>query len=109
MRTTDQTYSKAYTQGYCDGYRDARRDIRNGIDQLNIESDLLSHPIQTMGLDIRIFNSLIRSGFYYIRDITNLSRDRIIAIRGLGVKGRAEIARWLDENGIENTTWSADL
>ena len=105
MATTDPAYYKAYTQGYFDGYRDARKDIENGINQLNIESDLLSHPIETMGLRAQIRNSLTRAGFHCIGDITELSDSRIIAIRGLGEKGRREISHWLDKNGISNTVW----
>ena len=105
MKPFDDSFHKAYMQGYFSGYRDARRDMKNGINQLNIESDFLSHPIEGMGLCVRTYNCLERAGFHYVDDIASLSESRIIAIRGLGAKGRAEIARWLDSNGISNTAW----
>lgn len=105
MTSSDKSFYKAYIQGYFAGYREARTDIEKGINRLDIESDLLSHPIKAMGLRVQTHNSLTRAGFQYIRDITGLSDSRIIAIRGLGTKGCAEIARWLDENGINNTAW----
>lgn len=48
MDVRDQ-YHKGYTHGYFDGYRDARRDMENGINRLQIESELLAHPIKTWG------------------------------------------------------------
>ena len=109
MEALDNSYHKGYTHGYFAGYRDARRDMENGINQLNIECDLLSHPIETMGLSVRTFNSLSSAGLHYIDHIVELSKDRIIAIRNLGVKGRMEVARWLDEHGIANTAWNIFL
>ena len=105
MTSPDKEFYKAYVQGYFAGYRDARTDMENGINQLNIESDLLSQPIETMALCTRINNSLTQAGFRYVGDITGLSDSQIIAIRKLGAKGRTEIANWLDENGVNNTAW----
>ena len=109
METLDNSYHKGYTHGYFAGYRDACRDMENGVNQLNIESELLSHPIETMGLCMRTFHSLERADCCYIKDIAQLQEERIIAIRNLGVKGRAEVARWLDSHGIANTAWNAFL
>lgn len=105
MTLPEKAFYKAYMQGYFAGYRDARTDIKNGINQLTIESDLLSQPIETMALSTRASNSLAQAGFCYVGDITKLSDSQIIAIRKLGAKSRAEIANWLDKNGITNTAW----
>ena len=41
MASPDKAFYKAYMQGYFAGYRDSRTDMENGINQLNIESNLL--------------------------------------------------------------------
>ena len=109
MDMSGNSFSKAYLQGYFAGYQAARNDMEQQIDRQSIESSLLSHPIVAMELCSRTFNSLNRAGFHYVGDLTDLSDARIVTIRGLGAKGRSEIARWLDNNGIVNTAWGLFL
>ena len=94
-----------YRKGYVAGYRDGVRDAVQGKIQENAEKDLLSLPVEVMQISTRARNCLKNVDCETIADVVALDADRILAIRRLGPKSAAEVARWLDGEGIGFNAW----
>lgn len=100
---------KEFYKAYIAGYRDGIKDATNGSNRNMIHDNLGNLPIRAMGLSTRAYHCLSYAGCKYIKDVAALSEYTIATMRRLGSKTAAEIARWLDSNGICYTAWSAYL
>lgn len=98
-----------YHQGYVAGYRDGIRDGASGKSLDEIEQEFTNFPIEMMAVSVRARNCLSRTGCKYIIDVAKLSEHAIETMRNLGPVTAAEIAHWLDDNGICYSAWSKYL
>ena len=98
-----------YQKGYIAGYRDGLRDGVQGKAPIPVAEDIRHLPIAAMEVSTRARNCLAAAGCAYISDAAALGEERILAIRNLGPKTAAEIARWLDAHGIVFSAWSSFL
>lgn len=58
-------------------------------------------PIETLNLNIRPYNCLIRQQIYTIGDIMKLSQKELIKVRNLGRKSYAEVVESLEHIGLD--------
>lgn len=58
-------------------------------------------PIETLNLNIRPYNCLIRQQIYTIGDITKLSQKELLKVRNLGRKSYAEVVESLEHIGLD--------
>lgn len=102
-RARGEGYKTGYDQGYKDGYEDGK----NGIEKPVISEELLNHPIDSMGLSVRAFKCLLRTGCERVGDVVRMSVYQIQTLRTLGSKSANEIACTLRDMGISNTNWTS--
>ena len=98
-----------YRKGYLAGYRDGVASAIRNQSATMVDSDFTSFPISTMALSTRACNCLTRAGCTHIADVVALSEDTISRMRNLGTKTAAEIALWMEANGICYSAWSKYL
>ena len=97
----DSQYQKGYIAGYRDGLKAATQENAN----IHFTEDMPNLPIDALPLSARAKNCLKHSGCSYAADIAKLSEQRIATMRNLGPKSAAEIAQWLDQQGIHYSAW----
>lgn len=102
-------YNKGYCAGFIDGYRQGAEDSRNGTVRTYADDEVLNLPIQAKNLSTRSFNCMRCAGCVYIRDVVELSEERISSMRNLGPKSANEIALALRKYGICYTLWNRYL
>ena len=105
----DSNYSKGYRNGYLDGYRDGILAAKEGEHRPHIEKGFLNLPIESMEITTRAHNCLVRLGCRHISDLLELKEENLQRARNLGSKTAAEIAGWLEHNGLPHTVWSRYL
>lgn len=105
----DQTKDILYYKGYTAGYRKGVRDTLSGKITTVPKKDIASLPLEVMNLSTRANNSLSRAGCFCIADVAALNEQTIAAMRNMGAKTAAEIARWLDRHQIHYTAWEKYL
>ena len=105
----DSNYSKGYRNGYLDGYRDGVLAAKEGEYKQHINSGVLNLPIEVMEITTRAHNCLVRLGCRYISDLLEITEENLQRARNLGSKTAAEIAGWLESNGLTHTVWSRYL
>lgn len=94
-----------YYKGYIAGYWDGLKDGACGKITYAEDRDILSLPIQAMGLSTRAYHCLLQAGCACIADVATLSDQAIIRARHMGIKTRSEIAHWLDDHEICCNAW----
>ena len=63
-------------------------------------------PLEELDLSIRAFNNLKKIGCNTVADVVELTEEKILSVKNLGVKTRTEIAIKLVSLGAFNTAWS---
>ena len=81
-------------------------DIPNFVDDYDYESVLnetedLSEGISSLGISVRAYNLLMRSGVTCVRDLTMMSSAEILGLRNAGVKVLNEIKERLHAKGLK--------
>lgn len=94
-----------YRKGYVAGYRDGLKAAAQGKTVEDTVGNLPDLPIDAVPLSTRAKNCLIQYGCLYASDIAKLSAHTIATMRQMGPKSAAEIAQWLDEQGIHYSAW----
>lgn len=105
QKRTKDFYSQGYNAGYKSGYETGVHDEQNGVKLAYQDSKLLNLTIENMNLSIRSFNCLKRVNCERIGDVARLRDEEISTMRNLGKKSADEIARKLNELGIQYTEW----
>ena len=99
----------SYKKGYIAGYRDGVRDAQDSKVLSWDGNDVISAPIQVISISTRAINCLLRARCLQISDVAALDEYQIHTMRNMGQKTAAEIARWLESQGISLTAWSRYL
>lgn len=94
-----------YRKGYVAGYRDGLKAASQGKQAEQTVGNLPDLPIDAIPISARARNCLIRAGCSYTSDVAKMEEYKIATMRNLGFKSAAEIARWLDEQGIHYSAW----
>ena len=94
-----------YQKGYMAGYRDGLKAAAQGEFKINFTEDMPNLPVDALPLSARAKNCLLHIGCSYASDIVQLNEQRIATMRNLGPKSAAEIAQWLDQQGIHYSAW----
>ena len=63
-------------------------------------------PLEELDLSVRAFNNLKKIGCDTVADVVDLTEEKILSVKSLGVKTRTEIAIKLVSLGAFNTAWS---
>ena len=96
----------AYKQGYQAGYQKALADYHIIPNDPLIPNEILTLPLDHLGLSSRAVNCLHSAGCYCIGDACLLKESQILKIRNLGSKTSAEIAALIVGFGISHTAWT---
>lgn len=99
-------FQKGYQQGYHAGYEDGIADAQDGFVERQIPLNLADQPIETMEISTRAYHCLRYCGCIKIRDVANLSAEKIATMRGLGSVSATEIANWLQLHEITHSAWA---
>lgn len=108
-------------QGYNDGYEDGLKDGLNaGLSLCLTEEERTARKqitaaemiergcMEELDLNVRSYNCLRRAGCWTIADVLALTREQILAIRGLGVGTISVVADTLCHFGLsKGTAWEA--
>ena len=68
--------------------------------------EITEDKIDGLALSIRAFNNLKKIGCNTVADVVELTEEKILSVKNLGVKTRTEIAIKLVSLGAFNTAWS---
>ena len=63
-------------------------------------------PLEELDLSVRAFNNLKKIGCNTVADVVEITEEKILSVKSLGVKTRPEIAIKLVSLGAFNTAWS---
>ena len=102
--TESAAYRKGYQQGFQAGYQTALAHCCQ--DTSAPSQDLLTLPLEALGLSSRARNRLTCAGCRCLGDVCALSIHQIATMRNLGIKTAAEIAEVLAEHNLHNTHWA---
>lgn len=105
QRVRTAEYKKGYELGYEKGYEDCAADQENGVTRNGYDIALMNLPLDSIGLDIRPYNCLLRSGCHTVGDCVRLNHEQISRMRNLGVKSADMIAKALHHLDIYNSAW----
>lgn len=104
-KLSDHAYEQGHQVGYSEGYQQGLEDAPKGITKTGFSINVLSLPIECLGLSKRAYNALMRAEYHVLGDITELDFHDIIHIKNLGVDQRCEIAVGLKKYGLFPTEW----
>lgn len=100
----EQLKIDSYSKGYMDGYREGMLDAIRGKSKI-IDNTILDLPIKGMRVSARAQSCLVRAGCEKVSDVIALSEEAIWRTRNMGVATAGEIARWLQDQGLEYSAW----
>lgn len=101
----DSAYEQGHQVGYSEGYQQGLEDAPKGITKTGFSINVLSLPIECLGLSKRAYNALMRAEYNVLGDIIELDFYTISHIRNLGVEQRHEVAVGLNKYGLFPTEW----
>lgn len=104
-----EEYQKGYRLGYEKGYENCAADMENGVTREGYDVSVLHMPIDSMDLDVRPYNCLLRAGCQTVGDCVRMDYDKIRRIRNLGIKSARQIAQALQQMEITHTAWDRFL
>ena len=105
QRVRTAEYKRGYELGYEKGYEDCTADQENGVTRNGYDIALMNLPLDSIGLDIRPYNCLLRTGCKTVGDCIRLDYEQISRMRNLGVKSANLIAQALHRLDIHNSAW----
>lgn len=102
---SEHAYEQGHQVGYSEGYQQGLEDAPKGITKSGFSINVLSLPIECLGLSKRAYNALMRAEYNVLGDIIELDFYAISHIRNLGVEQRHEVAVGLNKYGLFPTEW----
>lgn len=94
---TDKAFTDGYHRGYEIGYTE-------GYHRDNAAPDELKNlPLEELGLSVRLYNCLKRSGIQTFGELASADEDKIMSLRGIGIKTIIELVNFLERHGIDAT------
>lgn len=101
----DSAYEQGHQVGYSEGYQQGLEDAPKGKIKTGFSINVLSLPIECLGLSKRAYNALMRAEYRKLGDIVDLDFHTVIHIKNLGIDQRHEIAVGLNKYGLFPTEW----
>ena len=69
------------------------------------DDTIMDMPVKGMGISARARNCLDRAGCEKVSDVVAMDEEAIWRTRNMGVATAGEIARWLQDQGLEYSAW----
>lgn len=92
-----------------DGYRKGLEDGRGGKVLPTPDAATLALPVSALALSNRVLGVLDRKELTTVGSLLDLDEYDVMAIRGLGVRGVAEVGLALRQLGITGTAWERHI
>lgn len=95
----------AEARGYEEGYRKGLEDGCGGKIPTAPDAAALALPVSALPVSNRVLNVLNRLEYTTVASLVDKDEYEVMALRGLGVRGVAEIGLALRQLGITGTAW----